>query len=110
MTKYGRYSGDGEHFIGIPARTLDADEWSALGAAQRKRLTDSGLYTEVEVKAHKPKADAPPDPGHPKPLPPGPVEPEPNAPPDSGSPPPLPPGPIGQPLSDEPPARPDEGG
>jgi hypothetical protein len=52
-----RYDGDGRFLVGIPADDLDDDALKALAEAQdttpaqlRKKLVESGLYTEGKAK------------------------------------------------------------
>ena len=41
----------GGHFLGIPARDLSEEEWTALGKPTRQALLASGLYEECAAAA-----------------------------------------------------------
>ena len=40
-----KYAGDGDHFIGVPARDLTKEDFEALSDEQKEAVKKSGTYT-----------------------------------------------------------------
>lgn len=49
MSNGYRYTGSGERFRGVPARDLTQDEFDRLGPLEQRRVTESGVYRQIEL-------------------------------------------------------------
>lgn len=53
-----KYTGDGAYFVGIPARDLTDDEFSAMPEVTQRMLLDSGIYEQASAPRAKKTATA----------------------------------------------------
>lgn len=53
-----RRNPNGRFIIGVPLRSLSADEFAALNHGQQKAVAKAPFYSEVEIKKPQPKAAA----------------------------------------------------